>query len=149
MEQQGNNANKTRHSRFFNINREFLVFVVFLLIALVFWFIQTFKDTTEITLEYKIEVTGLSEKEMKVANIPSTVDLKLQGKGFKLIKMAISTDRIVMIDIKDMDDKTGKHVINQTVWKELMVKTLPDDIKADTKTLPDLAIPCLVQNHFK
>ena len=46
-----------RSLRKLKINREFMVFIVFLLVSIVFWFVQTFKESTTAKINYKLEIT--------------------------------------------------------------------------------------------
>ena len=55
------------------INREFMVFIVFLLVSIVFWFVQTFKESTTARINYKIELTGMPSNIILCSDVPKKV----------------------------------------------------------------------------
>ena len=48
-----------RKLRLVKINRNFLVFLVFLAVSISFWFMQSIKETTEVNIAYKLRIVEL------------------------------------------------------------------------------------------
>ena len=48
-----------RRLRLIRIDRNFLVFLIFLAISVNFWFIQSIKETTEVTIAYRLKIVDL------------------------------------------------------------------------------------------
>ena len=60
-----------RRLRLIKFNRNFLVFLIFLCISIIFWFMQSIKETTEVTLTYRLRIEDLPKDVVYTSNMPS------------------------------------------------------------------------------
>ena len=100
---------KSKNSRFFKMNRELFVFLVFLLFAIAFWLIQTFKDTTSVSVDYQLKINGIPNSVIVTSKIPSDVKVRLHGKGFELLRLMLSSkEKVVEIDYASLKNSSMK-----------------------------------------
>lgn len=135
-------AKKKRNdnSRFSKINRELWVFLVFLVIAVIFWFILTFRNSTAVSLEYQLKINGIPNSVIVTSKIPETVSARLHGRGFELIKLIFSRNRVLEIDYSSLKESDKALLINEDVWKRAFDKILPSGISVNERTLPRIEI---------
>ena len=119
-----------KSARMFRINREFLVFLVFLLVAVVFWFLQTFKENTSVSVNYELELTGVPKNVILTSDIPKEVTVTVTGRGFSVLDYLTKTEkRTVTIDYSMLADDGDKVIIDGNVWKRLFSRALGSSLK--------------------
>ena len=64
-----------RRLRLIKFNRNFLVFLIFLCISIIFWFMQSIKETTEVTLTYRLRIEDLPKDVVYTSNMPSEINV--------------------------------------------------------------------------
>lgn len=134
------NTNKN-NSRLSKLNRELLIFLVFLFIAVAFWFIQTFKDSLSMSIDYKLRINGIPNSVITTSKIPETINVRVYGRGFQLLKMMFSPqERIVDVDYKSMRDNNKALVIDNELWKRSFDRVLPSGISVSERSLQTLEI---------
>ena len=85
--------------RLTKINHELWVFIVFVCIAVAFWFIQVLKDQTSINIEYQLELKDLPGSVIITSSVPETVNVTVQGRGYALLEFMIKhKNRSVQIE---------------------------------------------------
>ena len=132
---------KTKRWRFSILNRELLLFLVFLLIALGFWFIQTFKDAMNVSLEYKVVINGTPQSVIFTSNVNETVTAKLYGRGFMLLRLWMnSEDRVLEINFNELKKTNKSYVIDNDVWKRAFDRVIPTGITVSNNNLPYVEI---------
>ena len=137
----GNNTINTDNSRFNKLNRELLVFFVFFIVAIIFWFILTFRNTTSVSLDYSITVRGIPNSVIVTSKIPEKVPVHLKGRGFQLLKLYFNkSQRMLELDYSNLKDNGKALVINEDVWKKAFGKILPAGISVHEAALPTIEI---------
>ncbi len=137
------NKNKTkRNSRFFKLNRELLVFLVFLLVAIIFWFIQTFKNSTSVSLDYQLKVNGIPSSVIPTSKIPDRVPVKVYGRGFNVLKLLFTSfnERVVEVDYASLKDTSKALVIDSDIWKRAFAKILPSGVSVNEQSIQTIEI---------
>ena len=114
-----------RSLRKLKINREFMVFIVFLLVSIVFWFVQTFKESTTAKINYKLEITDIPSNIILTSDVPKRVEVTVSGRGFSIIDYLTKSDsRIVEVDYSQFEKRDGMLVLNNNSWKKIVTSTL-------------------------
>lgn len=118
-----------RSLRKLKINREFMVFIVFLLVSIVFWFVQTFKESTTAKINYKLEITDIPSNIILTSDVPKRVEVTVSGRGFSIIDYLTKSDsRIVEVDYSQFEKSDGMLVLNNNAWKKIVTSTLGNSL---------------------
>ena len=118
-----------RSLRKMKINREFMVFIVFLLVSIVFWFVQTFKESTTARINYKIELTGIPSNIILTSDVPKKVEVAVSGRGFAIIDYLTKSDaRTLQVDYSQFEKADGMLVLNNNAWKKIVTNTLGNSL---------------------
>lgn len=113
-----------RRLRLVKIDRNFLVFLVFLAVSIIFWFMQSIKETTEVNLNYRLTIEGLPQNVIYTSEMPSEVGVTYISKGWNAFyyKFMKNEDHRLSINFKDIDNKSGKIIINAATLKRAVLK---------------------------
>ena len=85
-----------RSLRKLKINREFMVFIVFLMVSIVFWFVQTFKESTTAKIDYRFDIIDVPSNIILTSDVPKHVEVTVSGRGLSIIDYLTKSDsRIV------------------------------------------------------
>lgn len=117
-----------RRLRLVKINRNLLVFLIFLAISIVFWFMQTIKATTEVTLAYKLSVANMPKNAIFTTDLPEDVSITYSSKGWNAFyyKFIKSHDLTLTLNFKDIDDGSGKVIIDAAHIRRAANKQTPE-----------------------
>lgn len=72
------------------MNRNILIFGIFLFLSFLFWYLNSLEKTVEADLRYPVDFPDLYEVEKKDINLPSKVSVTLAGKGYSILQLKIS-----------------------------------------------------------
>ncbi len=118
-----------RSLRLFKIDREFLVFLVFLIVSVVFWFLQTFKETTSAYTKFPIRITGIPQNVILTSEVPEKITAAISGRGFAIVDYLTKTkDRTIEIDFSTYRTKDGVLVVDNNAWKRLFSTVLGNSV---------------------
>ncbi|MFM2208127.1 MAG: hypothetical protein RL213_2102 [Bacteroidota bacterium] len=67
------------------LNRQVTVFLVCLLIAIVFWLLQSLSDVYPATIGFPVRYSGLPERKVVVNELPARIALDLRTTGFRIL----------------------------------------------------------------
>lgn len=110
-----------RSLRLVTINRELLVFGVFLLVAVVFWFIQTFKEQATTVVKFRLEVVDVPKNIVITSHIPDTISVTVKGRGFDVIDYLSKADtRTLKVDFSSLEKDNGVIIIDNSVWHRIL-----------------------------
>ncbi len=119
-----------RNLRRLRVNREFLIFLVFLVVAIVFWFLQTFKETTTASLNFRLNITGIPKNVIITSDVPDRVTVTVSGRGFSILDYITKTDhRDVSIDYSSMQNQDGVLTVDNAAWKKIFSQVLSRSLK--------------------
>jgi len=76
--------------RKFRINKNAIVFAFFLLLSVVFWFLNALGKEYTTEINYPITFANLSDNQAFIGKVPNTVRLKVGGLGFTLLQYKFS-----------------------------------------------------------
>ena len=119
-----------RRLRLIKLNRDFLVFLLFLLVSIIFWFMQSIKDTAEVVITYKLEIEEQPKNVIFTGDIPSEVNVSYMGKGWDALyyKFMKNEPHELVINFKEINTKTGKIVIDSNVLRRAVLKKKPQGL---------------------
>ena len=127
--------------RMFRINREFLVFLVFLLVAVIFWFLQTFKDNTSVNLTFDFELVGVPKNMIWTSDLPQDISVTVTGRGFSIIDYLTKPEkRKLVVDYSTLVDDGDKVIIDNNTWKRLLTRALGSSLKYTAVNPPILEL---------
>ncbi|MCQ2112301.1 MAG: hypothetical protein MJY95_03045 [Bacteroidaceae bacterium] len=107
-------------------DREILVFSIFLIVAVVFWFSQSIKDNTTLTLDFALELKNVPKSIIFTSDVPKSVSVSVTGKGFSILQyVSKHKDKVIEIDYSELPKAGGVVTIDNYVWKKAFQKELP------------------------
>lgn len=119
--------------RIFKVNKDILLFTVFLLVAIVFWFSQSFKDRTTVNVEYQLHLMNVPKNVIFTSEVPSTITVTISGKGFSILQyMMNNSNKVLNVEYNDMSKMGGVLTIDSYIWKKLLARELPSGITYST-----------------
>lgn len=121
-------------------NREFLVFLFFLIMSAVFWMLQTLNEVYETDVKVPLKLTGVPENVVITTDLPDAINAKVADKGTVLIKYVYGASfSPVTIDFGDYySGRSGGRVmvpmadVEKAVYKHLQSTSRIMDIAPDT-----------------
>lgn len=124
MEAQGNAWSRFfSHLKFLKIRREFWIFLTFVIISVAFWFLQVFKDQTNLNIEYGIELKDVPGSTIVTSSLPSSITVTIQGRGYSLLDYFLKhRNSTIYIDYADIPKVSGVLTIDNYVWKKAFAK---------------------------
>ncbi len=134
--------------RFFKVNREILIFCVFLLASIAFWFSQTFKDHTTVNIEYALRIVNVPKNVIFTSDVPQTVTVAISGQGFVVLQYVLSGyDKVIDIDYSDMTRMGGVLSVDNYIWKKTLARELPAGISYSSVNPSSLEIYYSMGEH--
>ena len=146
--------------RIVKINREMLIFFIFICVAVCFWFVQVLKDQTTLNIDYNLEIKDVPGSTIVTSNIPPTINVTIQGRGYALIDYFIKhRSKTISIDYANIPKVGGILTIDNYVWKKAFAKELnhgvsivsinPSTIEVYTSTGTHKHIPVIFNGNIK
>lgn len=119
-----------RRLRLVKFNRNLLVFLVFLCISIIFWFMQSVQETTEVTLSYKLEIEGVPKDVVYTSAIPDVVNVTYTGKGWDAFyyKFMKSEDNRIVLYFKDVNQKSGRIIVDANAIRRAVMNVKPQGL---------------------
>ena len=119
--------------RFVTVNREIMVFLLFLIVAVAFWLSQTFKDHTTVNLEYELKIVNVPKNLIFTSDVPSTIAVAVSGRGFTILQYVMNKQhKVLSVDYNDLPKMGGTLTIDNYVWKKALTKELPKGVTPQT-----------------
>jgi hypothetical protein len=88
------------------INRDIAVFAFFLILAFIFWYLNSLSKEAEAGISYPVKYTNLPKDRVITENLPADLDVFLKGPGYSILKLKISGRKApVIIDISKVNYK--------------------------------------------
>ncbi len=142
-------AKRTAKSmKLFAINRNIFGFLVFLCIAIVFWFSMTFKDHTTIEADFALEIVNVPKNVIYTSDVPEKVTVTLNGRGFTLLQyMMQKRERRLRVEYSDLVKVGGVITIDNYMWRKTIAKELPAGINYTTITPSNVEIYYSTGDH--
>jgi hypothetical protein len=125
------------------IDRDVFVFIFFLLLAFVFWYLNSLEKDVEYSIKYPVRYINLPEERMLSEDLPSKLDLYLKGPGYSILKLKLSGNRApVILDVSAINYRRvpGSRTLNYYVVTSGLIPKLKNQLRAEcdiTSVKPD------------
>lgn len=125
----------TRQLRSIRLNRNLLVFLIFLAISVAFWFMQTLKENTTVSREYKVKIVGLPKSIIFTSDFPDKIKVNITGRGFDFLKyISRNEEHTVVVNFEDIEETASKLTIDNGILKRNLSKELGSSLKVQSIT---------------
>lgn len=111
-------------------NREFLVFVFFLIISSVFWLLTTLNETYEHEITFPVRITGVPKDIVLTSEEVDTIRVTVRDKGTQLLSYLYDENqRRVKINFRNYDHGDGTGVVPSSDIQKLVQQRLSQSAK--------------------
>lgn len=122
-----------RRLRLIRLNRNFLTFLVFLAISIAFWFMQTFKDNTTISQDYKLKIVGVPKNVIFTSDVPEKIKANISGRGYTFLNYySKNDDRVIVVNYDELEHTSSKITIDNNTLRRSLTKKLGNALKVST-----------------
>jgi len=119
-----------RNFLFSNMNKQFLVFLFFLLLSAVFWLIMTLNENYEREIKIVTKVTNIPKNVVLTSAEVDTIRVTVSDKGWIIMSyMYGNREGVVNINFKSYDKGQGKGTVSSGETKRLVVQQLEASTK--------------------
>ncbi len=123
----------TRRLRLIKVDRELLVFSLFLCIAIIFWFLQVMKETTSMKIDYNLNITNIPENIIITSNVPEEVTASIEGRGYDMFDYVVdNNDRTIDVDFSELIRTDINLSIDNNLWRRLLIKEIGTILQVHT-----------------
>lgn len=112
-------------------NKQFLVFLLFLLISTMFWFLQSLNNKDNINILLPLEYVNVPKDVIFATEPPETVNVQLRDKGVNLINYSLGRVNPVEIDLSLFKPKKERVVIT----REKLIPIISEELKSSTELI--------------
>ena len=88
-------------------NKEFLVFLLFFVIASAFWLLQSLNETFDVDLQVPLRLVGVPQNVVITTNLPSHMRLTVRDKGTVLTRYLYGAE-LAEVEVDYRDYETGQ-----------------------------------------
>lgn len=121
----GNDIGSVRDFFFRLLNKEFLIFLFFLLLSGTFWFIIATNETYEKEFLVPVALTNVPQKVVVTSETEDTLRLTVRDKGYMLLAYQYGGQMGSMpLNFKNFDKGSGKISVAQTEMQKLLYRRL-------------------------
>lgn len=125
-----------RRLRLVKVNRNLLVFLVFLAISIVFWFMQSIKEMTEVSITYKLSIENVPKNIIYTTDLPQEINVNYVGRGWDAFyyKFLLNEEHKLSVNFKDIKQPQGKIVIDANIFRRAVMKIKPKELAYSSTT---------------
>ncbi len=97
------------------VNKEFLIFLFFLILSGIFWLLMTLNETYEKELQIPVSLTNIPQNVIVTSQNTDTITVTVKDKGFSLLAYITDKQQIINFNFESYANKTtGKGNITST-----------------------------------
>lgn len=131
----------TKKLRLLKVNRELLVFFVFLGIACLFWFLRAFQENATIQIDYKIQIANIPENLVVTTDIPESISATVSGRGYELMTYsAENNDKNIVIDFDELTKTDNVLIIDNAILRRNVTQKTPGAINLVSVTPSQISL---------
>lgn len=125
-----------RRLRLIRFNRNLLVFLIFLVVSIAFWFLQSLQEDTEVNITYNLQVDDVPRDIIFTTDLPATVSATFVGKGWDAFyyKYLLNEPHVLAVKFKDISTPSGHIVIDANHMRRSLAKVSDKDLKFSSVT---------------
>lgn len=119
-----------RRLRLVRLNRNFLVFLVFLAISICFWWLKTLRETTTYTQEFNVTISNLPNEIIVTSGKPDKVRVTLNCTGSDLLKYKmVNHSYTINLNYKTLEKTRSKLSMDNVTLRRLVSRELNNSLK--------------------
>jgi len=106
---------KISNSQLFNrIDRKIITYLIFVIIATIFWFINKVGNEFSTTIDYPVTYVNLPSKKVLVSDLPESLHLSINAYGYDILRYKLSTKPYpIIIDAQKFGVDLNKPKVKQ------------------------------------
>ena len=116
------------------IDRDVFIFTFFLLLAFVFWYLNSLEKDVEYNIKYPVRYINLPSERVLSEDLPTRLDLYLKGPGYSILKLKISGNRApVILDVSAINYRRvpGSRTLSYYVVTSGLIPKLKNQLRAE------------------
>jgi len=102
---------KAKTFLFSNLNKQFLVFIFFLLLSGIFWLTMTLNENYEQEIEVPVRVSGIPRNAVLTSKAVDTLRVTVHDKGWIIMSYLFNQRKPIAIPFKNFDKGNGKGMV--------------------------------------
>lgn len=107
------------------VNKQFLIFLFFLLLSVVFWLLMTLNETLEREISVELRLKRIPKNVVILTDVPSSVKLTVRDKGFMLVNYIYGKGLSpIVLDFNNYSDGKGRGNIPMSDLQKLIYQQL-------------------------
>lgn len=119
-----------RRLRLVRLNRNFLVFLVFLAISMCFWWLKTLRETTSYTQEFTVKIANLPDNVIITSGMPNKIRVALTSSGMSLVDYKMKNrSYVITLNYNDMDKSRSSLTMDNITLRRVISKELISSLK--------------------
>lgn len=127
------------------IDRRIFIYLLFVVIATVFWLLNELSGNYTASLNYPVKFTNLPQNKILVNDLPKKLNLNVNGHGFTLLRYKLSPATYpIIINMEEYGNNFGKQSVKQfrlqtRFIRETVGRQIPSEIEV-IDILPDTIV---------
>ena len=117
---------------FSTVNREFLLFLFFLLLSGIFWLSMTLNESYDIEVRVPVQVTNVPNSIVMTSEETDTIKLNIHDKGLALLGLLVENQLKLFINFNNYNHQSGKLVITSSELSKLINQQLELSTKVNS-----------------
>jgi hypothetical protein len=114
------------------VNREFLLFLFFLLLSGIFWLSMTLNESYDIEVRVPVQVTNVPNSIVMTSEETDTIKLNIHDKGLALLGLLVENQLKLFINFNNYNHQSGKLVITSSELSKLINQQLELSTKVNS-----------------
>lgn len=117
-----------------NINRDVITFSFFLLLAFVFWYLNSLQKEVQYNIKYPVRYVNLPEERVLVEDLPSKLEFFLKGPAYAIVKLRLSGNSSpVILDISTVNYRRvpGSRTLSYYVITSGLIPELKNQLRSE------------------
>ncbi|CAG0968505.1 MAG: hypothetical protein HND27_06215 [Bacteroidetes bacterium] len=144
--------NKSEKSYLFRFNKHVYVYLISVLLASLFWFLNALEKTYFVLVHFPVTYTGIPAGKMVLNELPPQVKIQISGKGFNLLPITLlNKNNKLSIDFSQVKfNKKSEEIyrISASDLIEQVKNEIPSNVKINTLN-PDTIFLHLNEKYSK
>lgn len=119
-----------RQLRSIRLNRNFLVFLIFLGISTSLWFMQTYQETLTSTLQYKVKLVGIPKNYIMTSQVPDQISVVVSAHGSAFYRFLFSkNEHEIEVEFDDIDCTSSSMTVSNSILKRNITRNLGSEFR--------------------
>jgi YbbR-like protein len=134
---------KPTEKRGSGINREIVVFSFFLLLAFIFWYLNSLGKDIDYDIRYPVRYINLPKQRVLTDDLTARLDIYLKGPGYSILKLRLSGNRSpVILDVSAINYRRvpGSRTLSYYIITSGLISDLKNQLRTEceiTSIKPD------------